>query len=235
MTDLLFEISTEEIPAGYIEPAINQMKTLFTEQAKKHRLEMHSIYSTGTPRRLTLFAKGLPQKQESVTEEILGPSAAVAFDKTGNPTKAGLGFAKSQGIDIKDLQIKKTPKGEYCFAVRKIEGQETLKILPDILITVIRHISFPKSMKWKGNGLFFARPVRSLLALFGDQVVPVEINGINAGKFIFGHPFLSGKKIEISQADWELYKGLLKQEKVVVDITERREVLRAKITQLMTP
>ncbi|HHT9138832.1 MAG TPA: glycine--tRNA ligase subunit beta [Candidatus Wunengus sp. YC60] len=235
MTDLLFEISTEEIPAGYIEPAINQMKTLFTEQAKKHRLEMHSIYSTGTPRRLTLFAKGLPQKQESVTEEILGPSAAVAFDKAGNPTKAGLGFAKSQGIDIKDLQIKKTPKGEYCFAVRKIEGQETLKILPDILITVIRHISFPKSMKWKGNGLFFARPVRSLLALFGDQVVPVEINGINAGKFIFGHPFLSGKKIEISQANWELYKGLLKQEKVVVDITERREALRAKITQLMTP
>ncbi|MBI2472153.1 MAG: glycine--tRNA ligase subunit beta [Planctomycetes bacterium] len=235
MTDLLFEISTEEIPAGYIDPAINQMKTLFTEQAKKHRLKMHSIYSTGTPRRLTLFAKGLPQKQESVTEEILGPSAAVAFDKTGNPTKAGLGFAKSQGIDIKDLQIKKTPKGEYCFAVRKIEGQETLKILPDILITVIRHISFPKSMKWKGNGLFFARPVRALLALFGDQVVPVEINGINAGKFIFGHPFLSGKKIEISQADWELYKGLLKQEKVVVDITERREVLRAKITQLMTP
>ncbi|HHT9108676.1 MAG TPA: glycine--tRNA ligase subunit beta [Candidatus Wunengus sp. YC63] len=235
MTDLLFEIGAEEIPASYIDPALNQMKTLFTEQAKKHHLEMHSIYSTGTPRRLTLFVQGLPQKQESVTEEIQGPSAAVAFDKAGNPTKAGLGFAKSQGIDIKDLQIKKTPKGEYCFAIKKIEGHETLHILPDILPAIIRNISFPKSMKWKGAGLFFARPIRSLLALFGDQVVPIEINGIKADRFIFGHPFLSGKKIEISEADWELYKRLLKQEGVVVDMTERRETLRTKITQLMTP
>ncbi len=235
MTDLLFEISTEEIPAGYIDPALNQMKTLFTGQAKKHHLEMHSIYSTGTPRRLTLFVQGLPQKQESVTEEIQGPSAAVAFDKAGSPTKAGLGFAKSQGVDIKDLQIKKTPKGEYCFAIKKIEGHETLHILPDILPAIIRNISFPKSMKWKGAGLFFARPIRSLLALFGDQVVSIEINGIKADRFIFGHPFLSGKKIEISEADWELYKKLLKQEHVVVDITERRETLRTKITQLMAP
>ncbi len=235
MTDLLFEIGAEEIPASYIDPALNQMKTLFTEQAKKHHLEMHSIYSTGTPRRLTLFVQGLPQKQESVTEEIQGPSAAVAFDKAGNPTKAGLGFAKSQGVDIKDLQIKKTPKGEYCFATKKIEGHETLYILPDILPAIIRNISFPKSMKWKGAGLFFARPIRSLLALFGDQAVPIEINGIKADRFIFGHPFLSGKKIEISEADWELYKKLLKQEDVVVDMTERRETLRTKITQLMAP
>jgi len=235
MTDLLFEIGTEEIPAGYIDPAIAQMKTLFTEQAKKHHFEMHSMFSTGTPRRLTLFVKGLPQKQESVTEEIQGPSAAVAFDKAGNPTKAGLGFAKSQGVDIKNLQIKKTSKGEYCFAIKKIEGHETLHILPDILPAIIKNISFPKSMKWKGAGLFFARPIRSLLALFGDQVVPIEINGIKADRFIFGHPFLSGKKIEISEADWELYKKLLKQEHVVVDITERRETLRTKITQLMAP
>src|SRR3989339_1604266 len=235
MTDLLFEIGAEEIPAGYIEPALNQMKALFTEQAKKQRLEVHSIYSTGTPRRLTLFVQGLPQKQESVMEEVQGPSAAVAFDKAGNPTKAGLGFAKSQGVDIKDLQIKKTLKGEYCFAIKKIEGHETLHVLPDLLPAIIKNISFPKSMKWKGSDLFFARPIRSLLALFGDQVVSIEINGIKADRFIFGHPFLSGKKIEISEADWELYKKLLKQEHVVVDITERRETLRTKITQLMTP
>ena len=235
MTDLLFEIGAEEIPAGYIEPALNQMKALFTEQAKKQRLEVHSIYSTGTPRRLTLFVQGLPQKQESVMEEVQGPSAAVAFDKAENPTKAGLGFAKSQGVNIKDLQTKKTPKGEYCFAIKKIEGHGTLHILPDIVTAVIRNISFPKSMKWKRNGLFFARPIRSLLALFGDQVVPVEINGIKADRFIFGHPFLSGQKIEISEANWELYKKLLKQEHVVVDITERRETLRTKITQLMAP
>ncbi|TLD42926.1 MAG: Glycyl-tRNA synthetase beta chain [Candidatus Jettenia ecosi] len=117
--DLLFEIGTEEIPAGYIIPALNQMGTLFTERAKKYRLEIRSVYCTGTPRRLTLFAEGLPQKQESVTEEVPGPSAAIAFDKAGNPTKAGIGFAKSQGIDIHNLHIKKISKGEYCFATKK--------------------------------------------------------------------------------------------------------------------
>ncbi|GAN32677.1 MAG: glycine--tRNA ligase subunit beta [Candidatus Brocadia sp. AMX2] len=235
MTDLLFEIGTEEIPASYITPALNQMEALFTEYAKKHRLEMQSLYCTGTPRRLTMFVKGLPQKQESVTEEIQGPAASIAFDKAGNPTKAGLGFARSQGVDIHNLQTKKTAKGEYCFAIKKVEGQETLHILPEILTEILKNISFPKSMKWKGNNLFFARPIRSLLALFGDKVVPMEINGIKADRFVSGHPFLSGKRIEVSQADWDLYKRLLKLEKVVVDMTERREALRTKITQLMVP
>ncbi|CAG0940886.1 partial glycyl-tRNA synthetase beta chain, partial [Candidatus Brocadiaceae bacterium] len=235
MTDLLFEIATEEIPASYITPALNQIKILFTERAEKHRLETHSLYFAGTPRRLTLFVRGLPQRQESITEEIQGPAASIAFDKTGNPTRAGLGFARSQGIDISNLHIKKTSKGEYCFAFKKVEGRETLHILPEILTEIIRTISFPKSMKWKGNNLFFARPIRSILALFGDKVVPMEINGIKADKFIFGHPFLSGKRIEIPTADWDLYKRLLKQENVVADITERRETLRTKITQLMAP
>ncbi|TVM03323.1 MAG: glycine--tRNA ligase subunit beta [Candidatus Brocadia sp. WS118] len=235
MADLLFEIGTEEIPAGYLTPALKQMELLFAERTKKHRLELHSLYSTGTPRRLTLFVKGLTPRQESITEEIPGPAASIAFDKAGNPTKAGLGFARSQGVEINTLCIKKTPKGEYCFVIKQIEGQETLHLLPAILTEIIKNISFPKSMKWKGNAMFFARPIRSLLALFGDKVIPVEMNGIKADKFIFGHPFLSGKRIEVSHADWDLYKRLLNQEKVVADMNERRETLRTKITQLMTP
>ncbi|MDE1888802.1 MAG: glycine--tRNA ligase subunit beta [Planctomycetota bacterium] len=235
MTDLLFEIGAEEIPASYITPALDQMKVLFAEGAKKHRLEIHSLYCTGTPRRLTLFAKDLPQKQESITEEIQGPSAAIALDKAGNFTKAGLGFARSQGVEINNLLVKKTAKGEYCFAIKKIAGREALHILPEILTEITKNISFPKSMKWKENGLFFARPIRSLLVLFGDKVVPVEVNGIKADKFAFGHPFLSGKRIEIPEADWDLYKQLLKQEKVTVDMAERRGALRTKITDLMTP
>lgn len=235
MTDLLFEIGTEEVPASYITPALNQIKTLFAERAEKHRLETQSLSCTGTPRKLTLFVKGLPKRQESITEEVQGPSAAIAFDKAGNPTKAGAGFARSQGIDISALQIKKTSKGEYCFAVKRIEGQETLHILPEILAEIIKNISFPKSMKWKGNSLFFARPIRSLLALFDDNVVPLEINGIRADRFTFGHPFLSGKKIEVPTADPDLYKRLLKQEKVIVDMDERRAALSTKIQQLMAP
>lgn len=235
MIDLLFEIGTEEIPASYLAPALNQMKILFAERAKKHRLEMQSLYGTGTPRRLTLFVKGLTDRQESVTEEILGPAASIAFDTAGNPTRAGSGFARSQGVGISDLQIKKTPKGEYCFAIRRIEGRETLHLLPEILTEIIRGISFPKSMKWKGSTLFFARPIRSLLALFGDEVIPVEIHGIPAGRFTSGHPFLSGKRMEVPAADWDWYKQSLNQEKVVVDMDERREILRTKITRLMKP
>jgi len=235
MTNLLFEIGTEEIPAGYITPALNQIKTVFTEQASKQCLTMESVYCTGTPRRLILFVKGLTEKQASINEEIQGPSVAIAFDKTGPLTKAGLGFAKSQGVNVANLKIKKTSKGEYCFAVKVIEGQETINILPEILTNIVRNTSFPKSMKWKGNGLFFARPVRSLIALFGNKIVPLEINGIKSDKFTYGHPFLSGKRIEIHAADWDLYRQLLKQEKVVVDMDERRELLRSKITQLMTP
>lgn len=233
MTDLLFEIGTEEIPASYLAPALNQMKALFAERAKKHRLELQSLWGTGTPRRLTLFVKGLTDRQESVTEEILGPAASIAFDKAGCPTRAGSGFARSQGVEVQNLHVKKTPKGEYCFVIRRIEGQETFCLLPEILTEITRCISFPKSMKWKGNNLFFARPIRSLLALFGERVIPVEMNGIKAGKFTFGHPFLSGKRIEVSRADWDLYKQLLSQEKVVVDIGERRETLRTKIARLI--
>ncbi len=235
MTNLLFEIGTEEIPAGYITPALNQIKTAFTEQANKQRLTMESVYCTATPRRLILFVKGLMEKQAGINEEIQGPSVAVTFDKTGTVTKAGLGFAKAQGVNVDNLKIKKTPKGEYCFAVKVIEGRETINILPEILTNIVRNISFPKSMKWKGNGLFFARPVRSLIALFGNKIVPLEINGIKSDKFTYGHPFLSGKRIEIPAADWDLYRQLLKQEKVVVDMDERRALLRSKITQLMTP
>jgi glycyl-tRNA synthetase beta chain len=235
MANLLFEIGTEEIPAGYITPALNQMKALFGELAKKHRLEMQSTYCTGTPRKLVLFVEGLPQKQENITEEVQGPAAATAFDKAGNPTKAGMGFARSHGVHVNDLQIKKTSKGDYCFLTKRIEGQETIYLLPNILIDIIKGISFPKSMKWKEGRLFFARPIRSLLALFGDKVVPVEINGIKADRYTSGHPFLSGKRMAISTADCELYKQLLKQEKVVVDIDERREAIRAKIIQFMMP
>ncbi|MBE7445415.1 MAG: glycine--tRNA ligase subunit beta [Planctomycetia bacterium] len=104
-------MGTEEIPASYITPALNQIKVLFAERAEKHRLETHALCVTGTPRRLALFVKGLPQRQESITEEIQGPAASIAFDKTGNPTRAGLGFARVSGYDINNLLIKRHLKG----------------------------------------------------------------------------------------------------------------------------
>ena len=121
MSNLLLEIGTEEIPAGYIVPALKQMEVLFAAQIKENRLSYEYLHTTGTPRRLILFVTGLPQNQENVVREVKGPSAKAALDKEGLPTKAAIGFANSQGVKVEDLKIIKTDKGEYCFAKKEIE------------------------------------------------------------------------------------------------------------------
>ena len=156
MPNLLFEIGTEEIPANYyIEPALRQMKAILRILLKKKRMGFKEIFTAGTPRRLTVFAEDIPERQESVVQEIIGPSVKVAFDSSGQPTKASIGFAKSQGVDVKALKTKETSRGNYCVAVKMLEGQETSKLLPEILISIVKSISFPKTMKWKKGGISF--------------------------------------------------------------------------------
>ncbi|MFQ5956539.1 MAG: glycine--tRNA ligase subunit beta, partial [Candidatus Brocadiales bacterium] len=122
MGKLLLEIGTEEIPAGYIIPALGQMEALLKEGLKKVRLSCGTVKTFGTPRRLGLYAEDIPEKQPTLTEELQGPSAKVAFDSAGQPTKAALGFARAQGVEFSELQVKDTPKGSYLFAVKTREG-----------------------------------------------------------------------------------------------------------------
>ncbi|GAX62767.1 glycyl-tRNA synthase beta subunit [Candidatus Scalindua japonica] len=234
MSNLLLEIGTEEIPAGYIVPALKQMEELFAEQVKKNRLCFDTIHTTGTPRRLVLFASGLPQNQEDIVQEIKGPSAKVAFDESGVPTKAAVGFASSQGVKAEDMIVKDTSKGEYCFAVKEIEGKKIFDLLPEMLTSIITSINFPKSMRWKSDKLYFARPIRTIMALFDKDIVNLELNGIKAGRSTNGHQFLSDNVIEIPCADYEKYKERLKSEKVIVEIEERREIIRKEINSLLS-
>ncbi len=234
MPNLLFEIGTEEIPASYIEPALKQMEALLEDLLKKNRMGFKKIITAGTPRRLTVFAADVPEKQESVVQEIIGPSAKIAFDPSGQPTKAAIGFAKSQGVDVKALKTKETPRGDYCVAVKTFEGQETSKLLPEILTLIVKSITFPKTMKWKNGGIYFSRPIRTLLALFGTEILDIKLNGVRAGRATSGHPFLSGRTIEIESADYEQYKLKLKEEKVIVDIAERRAILKDKVNELLS-
>ncbi len=234
MSNLLLEIGTEEIPAGYIVPALKQMEKLFTEQAKKTRLGFDSIHTTGTPRRLVLFVGGLPQNQEDIVQEIKGPSAKVAFDDGGTPTKAAVGFASSQGVKAEDMIVKDTSKGKYCFAVKEIEGKKIFDILPEILTSVITSINFPKSMRWKSDKLYFARPIRTIMALFDKDIINLELNGLIAGRSTGGHQFLSDNIIDILDADYEIYKERLKDENVIVEIDERRNIVRSEINSLLS-
>ncbi len=235
MSNLLLEIGTEEIPAGYIAPALKQMEELFAEQVKKNRLNFDSIHTTGTPRRLVLFASGLPQNQEDIVQEIKGPSAKVAFDESGVPTKASIGFASSQGVKAEDMIVKDTPKGKYCFAVKEVEGKKIFDLLTEMLTSVITSINFPKSMRWKSDKLYFARPIRSIMAIFDKDIVNLELNGLKAGRSTRGHQFLSDDNIiDIPDADYEIYKERLKSENVIVEIGERRDIIRKKINSLLS-
>ncbi|HHT9125951.1 MAG TPA: glycine--tRNA ligase subunit beta [Candidatus Brocadiia bacterium] len=234
MPNLLFEIGTEEIPASYIEPALKQMEALLEDLLKKNRMGFKKIITAGTPRRLTIFAEDIPERQESVIQEIIGPSAKIAFDPSGRLTKAAVGFAKSQGVEVTALKTKETERGNYCVAVKTFEGQQASKLLPEILALIIKSINFPKTMKWKKGGIYFSRPIRALLALFGSEILNVTINGIRAGRTTQGHPFLSGRVIEIESADYEQYKLKLKEEKVIVDIAERRNILKNKVNELLS-
>ncbi len=234
MSNLLIEIGTEEIPAGYIGPALKQMEELFIEQVKTNRLSFENIHTTGTPRRLVLSANGLPQKQENIVQEIKGPSAKVALDESGSPTKAAIGFANSQGVNAKDLKIKDTPRGKYCFAIKKIEGKKVFDLLPEILTSIITSVVFPKSMRWQAGKFYFARPIRSILALLDKDVINLELNGIKADRKVSGHQFLSDKDINLKKADYNTYKETLRSKKVIVEIDERRKIIREEINTILS-
>ncbi len=233
MGKLLLEIGTEEIPAGYILPALRQMETLLREGLDKNRLHCGAIKTFGTPRRLGLYAEDLPDKQATLTEELMGPSVKVAIGADGQPTKAGLGFAKGQGVDFSGLQKKDTPKGAYLFVVKTHQGEPSIKLLPGILTDVIRSIAFPKRMRWRGPALSFARPVRRIMALFETDTVEFELNGIKSGRTTVGHPFLSGHIVNVKKADLSSYKDLLRKEMVIVDVDERKTMLREGINKIM--
>ncbi len=235
MPNLLLEIGTEEIPAGYIEPALRQIEELFTAQIKENRLNFNNLHTTGTPRRLILSVTDLPERQENVIQEIKGPSAKVALDGEGLPTKAAIGFAHSQGIDAKDLKVKDTGKGDYCFARKEIAGKRVYDLLPNILNTVIKSVTFPKSMRWKAGRFSFARPIRTILALFDNDIIQLELNGVKADRKTDGHQFLSNKMLEIEKADYDAYKEHLRGNFVIIEIDERRKTIRDSINTILSP
>jgi len=230
MANILIEIGCEELPAGYIEPALAQWRQLVGDSLTRSRLGCTGIRTAGTPRRLALFAEGVRDTQEDLRAEVTGPPAKIAFDAEGNPTKAALGFAKSQGIDAATLRREKTDKGEYCVGVKEVEGRPAAAVLAEELPRMIAAIRFPKSMHWiPGGGVTFARPFRLLLALLDGAVIDFEINGVRTGRATAGHPFLSPGAIQIERADFDAYLATLRDHFVTADAAERREIISKKI------
>ncbi|PKM83098.1 MAG: glycine--tRNA ligase subunit beta [Firmicutes bacterium HGW-Firmicutes-14] len=228
--DFVLEIGTEEIPARFMSPAISQMQELAEGWLKENRLNCEEVFATGTPRRLVVYINGLSEKQEESVEEVKGPSQKAAYDADGNPTKAAAGFARSQGVDVRELVLKETPNGEYVYAVKKQTGRETVQVLPELCTGVISGLSFPKPMRWSDKEMRFARPIRWLLALFGDEVIPFETEGLTSGRITYGHRFLSEGPVEIDSAGG--YFSMLKDEHVIVNHIERKELVWTQVNDL---
>lgn len=220
METLLLEIGTEEIPAGYIKPALNAMSEILLRRLTEERIEHGEAKMFGTPRRLSLQVDNISTKQKPLTTEIIGPPEKVGFDSDGQPTMAGRKFAEKMGIPIKAICIRQTEKGPYLCAVKTETGLESRTVLTKLLPQLIAAVPFPKVMKWGNLDIRFARPIQSVLALLGKQVVPFEAGNIKSGRYTFGHRFLSPGRIKISHPDEYLNK--LRAASVIADIDERK-------------
>jgi len=226
---LLVEIVTEEIPAGYIGPALAAMSKLTREKLSHARIGHGVARTYGTPRRLALVIDEVAARQTSITEEILGPPKSVAFDLEGRPTKAALGFAKNQGVSVRRLATKSTAKGDYVYVKRTDQGYTSRKVLSRILPEVIRSIPFPKSMRWANLNLTFARPIHAVVALLGDRIIPFTFEGVKSGRHSLGHRFMHPKKVKLDTAPE--YLATLKSAYVIADIEERKAIIEREIAE----
>ena len=223
-SDFLLEIGTEEIPASYIQPALDAMATMISKFLLAQRIDHGAIRTMATPRRLVWVIKDVAEKQAAQTVEITGPPKDVAFDETGNPTQAALGFAKSQGVGPEELQVKQTSRGEYLMVSRHETGAPTAELLSGALADLIGNIPFPKSMRWGDLKVTFARPIQWIVALLGEQVVPFAYGNITSGSTSYGHRFMSPGPFEVRGIN--RYVDGLRDRFVIVDIEERRERIR---------
>ncbi|BDD86932.1 glycine--tRNA ligase subunit beta [Desulfofustis limnaeus] len=228
MKDLLFEIGCEELPAGFLAPAMAQLADLFRTKADKLQVSYTSLRTFSTPRRLALIVTGLADKQDDISEELLGPSKQAAYDGAGNPTKAAEGFARSKGVTVADLRVVATPKGEYLQLVRQIPGVATIELLPQLLRELLVELSFAKSMKWGSNQHPFARPIQWLLAIYGNQPVALEHEGIHSAAITRGHRFLAPEPVPVAAA--AEYEETLLGRFVIVDSERRRRAVQQEIT-----
>ena len=229
--ELLLEIGVEELPYQFIAPALAALRDSAEQLFKNQRLAFQSARTLGTPRRLTLMVEGLATQQTSMVKETMGPSKAVAFDPAGQPTRAATGFAAGQGVSVQDLQIRRTPKGEYLFAVKQEQGRSANMVLKELLPQLIAKLSFPKAMKWNSTGVRFARPVRWLVALYGGATLPIEVAGITAGNRTEGHRVLGSAK-GIAVRNSESYLKGLERQGVITDQQRRRHMIEEQIAIL---
>ena len=220
---LLFEVGVEEMPSRFVASTLKQIKDSAASMLKEKRVKFDDIETFATPRRLTFVITGLAEKQENLEEEVKGPSKKISVDADGNFTKPALGFMKSKGLKPEDIEFKVVGKDEYLFGTIREEGAATAEVLKEILPLAVKSVVFPKAMHWAGKDIRFVRPIRWLVALLNDEVLPVDLEGIVASNVTKGHRFLGKKEIIVNSL--EDYKEKLRENYVILDQKERKEII----------
>lgn len=227
--ELFLELGTEEIPAGFLPVAMADLKRLLAKELKNARIAYDDLRTFATPRRLAIAISGVALHQERQELNVAGPSVKVAFDSEGNPTKAALGFARSNGVEVADLSRVETEKGEYLHLSKVVEGRSTRELLPEILPRLIGNLSFRKSMRWKDLDIRFARPMHWIVALFDGAVVPFSYGNLESGKLSRGHRFMAPDAFEVQNA--EQYLAAAEAQFVIADPSKRRAMIAEGVEQ----
>lgn len=225
---LLLEIGCEELPAGFIDPALEDLSRAAAAGLAEARLAHGAIRTLGTPRRLALVVDGVADRQEDRVREAMGPATRVAFDASGKPTPAAQGFARSAGLPVEALEKVTTPKGEYLLARVHEAGKAAPAVLPGLLRDAVLGLRFPKTMHWDGPARF-ARPVRWIVALWGGAVLPVDLFGIVSGRRTRGHRTIAPDWIDLDGPS--AYADALKQSGVLVDPAARRQAIQGELSR----
>jgi len=228
-SELLLEIGTEEIPARFIPPVLEEMAASFRKLLEQERIAFGEVLTWGTPRRLALVAREVAPAQAEASTEVIGPPKAVAFDAGGKPTPAAQGFAKNQGVAVGDLVEVDTPRGVYLAVSKRTAGRPSRDRLQELLPSFILGLSFPKSMRWGSESVTFARPIHWVLARLGGEALPFTVGDVTSGGVTYGHRFLAPQAVEVKDA--AAYVASLKQAQVIVDPQARRALLEEDLTQ----
>ncbi len=220
---VLFEIGVEEVPARFMPGSLGRLEEGMATALKEARLDFEKVEAIGTPRRLAVLVEGLSEKQADLSEEVKGPAKKAAYDADGNPTKALLGFAKGQGVEMSALTVKTLGNGDYIFAKKEQKGRPAAEILPQILPALVEHLTFPKPMRWGDNEMRFVRPIRWLVALLDTEIIPIKIVNIESGNVSWGHRFYGEREVVIPEPGAYIEK--LRENYVIVDPNERRRMI----------
>lgn len=225
MPNLLVEIGTEELPTDALSVVYSNLAAKATETFQKNRLSFKQVWVQATPRRIAFYIEDLAVRQQDENLELSGPSVEKAYDAEGKPSQALLGFLKSKEAELRDLEVKDTPRGQFVVIRRALKGKPAVSVLPEVLAELFNSLTFPKNMRWEKSGFRFPRPIRWLVALLDKKVLNFTFCGLKAGSTSYGHRFLSPKSFKVLSADWALYQKTLAKAHVILDLDERKELI----------